>query len=285
MAEASFEEQRENKERFQFGQNWKSFLNVLNETRINEAERSLVEMLSFDELSGMRFIDIGSGSGLSSLVARRLGAHVTSLDFDPASVWCTSHLRDRFFPGDGDWEVMEGSALDRPMLMDLGQFDIVYSWGVLHHTGEMWTGLRNAIDMIRPGGVLFIAIYNDQGWKSRAWWLIKRFYNFLPKPLHTIFAWSLGLILNAGNVLKYTVMLRPMDAIRPLLNYEKRRGMNFSHDLIDWMGGFPFQFATYEALVNYAEAAGLRHERGIKATSLGCHQIVFSKPDRGASIP
>ncbi len=280
MNETSFAEQRGSGERFGFGDNWKSFLELLDEGRVVEAERSLAAMLELTNLEGRRMIDIGSGSGLFSLAARRLGAEVHSIDFDPSSVWCTRHLHDRFFAGDAGWTVEEGSALDRPHLMALGQFDIVYSWGVLHHTGEMWTGIANAIDLVRPGGLLFIAIYNDQGWKSHFWWLVKKFYNVLPRALATTFAWTAGLSLNALNIIKYTLKLKPMEAIRPLLAYRQRRGMNFSHDLIDWMGGFPYEFATYSALVNYAHAAGLVHVRGKIATSLGCHELVFRRLER-----
>lgn len=278
MTTSTFAEERRKGERFGFGDNWKDFLRLLDDDRITEAERSLATMLGTDDLAGKRMIDIGSGSGLFSLAARRLGAEVRSIDFDPSSVWCTNTLRDRFFPDDARWQVAEGSALDGDYLRTLGTYDIVYSWGVLHHTGEMWTGIQNAARMVRPGGLFYLAIYNDQGWKSHLWWLIKKFYNVLPGPLATAFAWSIGLAANALNILKYTLKLKPMVAIRPLIDYRKNRGMNFSHDLIDWIGGFPFEFATYEALVHHLEAEGFEHVRGIRATSLGCHEIVFRKP-------
>src|SRR5436309_11907222 len=121
-------------ERFGFGKNWSRFLGVLNHERIEEAERSLREMLEVDDLHGKKFLDIGSGSGLFSLAARRLGARVHSLDYDPKSVECTRELRRRFFANDTDWNVEEGSALDRDHIASLGKFSIVYSWGVLHHT-------------------------------------------------------------------------------------------------------------------------------------------------------
>ncbi|MCT2557801.1 class I SAM-dependent methyltransferase [Tsuneonella sp. YG55] len=277
MSATKFAEERLSGERFGFGDNWKDFLGLLDEDRVTQAEKSLVAMLGTDSLAGKRMIDIGSGSGLFSLAARRLGAEVHSIDFDPSSVWCTRSLRDRFFPDDAQWTVAEGSALDSDHLRTLGTFDVVYSWGVLHHTGEMWTGIQNAASMVRPSGLFYLAIYNDQGWKSHLWWLIKKFYNSLPGPLATAFAWTVGLAANAFNILKYTLKLKPMIAIRPLIDYRKQRGMNFSHDLIDWIGGFPFEFATYEALVHFLETAGFEHVRGTRATSLGCHEIVFRK--------
>jgi 2-polyprenyl-6-hydroxyphenyl methylase/3-demethylubiquinone-9 3-methyltransferase len=121
--------------RFRFGRNWARFLKRLNLARIVEAEDNLKEFLGEGTLAGKTFLDIGSGSGLSSLAARLLGARVTSFDFDSHSVACTEELRRRYFPGDSSWTIQQGSVLDQQYLAGLGQFDIVYSWGVLHHTG------------------------------------------------------------------------------------------------------------------------------------------------------
>lgn len=235
--------------RFAFGANWTKFLEVLNQERIQRAERALCEMLEIDDLRGKTFLDIGSGSGLSSLAARRLGAKVYSFDYDPRSVACTAELRRRYFPDDDDWFVAEGSALDAPYLESLGDFDIVYSWGVLHHTGAMWLGIENAMSRVNAEGLLFLAIYNDQGLKSHIWWLVKWLYNRLPRPVNTLYAYSLGLLANAINILRYTLKGRPMVAITPLLRQKRRRGMSFTHDLIDWMGGFPFEFASNDLTI------------------------------------
>lgn len=85
--------------RFAFGENWRRFLETLSEERVREAGRSLREMLEMPSLSGLSFLDVGCGSGLFSLAARRLGARVRSFDYDPASVACALELRRRFFPG------------------------------------------------------------------------------------------------------------------------------------------------------------------------------------------
>ncbi|MEO7660637.1 MAG: class I SAM-dependent methyltransferase, partial [Pyrinomonadaceae bacterium] len=156
-------------ERFEFGKNWTAFLSILDDERIANAEDSLKEMLECSDLQGRSFLDIGSGSGLFSLAARRLGARVHSFDFDSNSFACTKELRNRYFPDDKNWRVEQGSALDADYLASLGKFDIVYSWGVLHHTGEMWRALENAAIPTREGGKLFIAIYNDTGSQTRRW--------------------------------------------------------------------------------------------------------------------
>ena len=175
-------------ERFEFGKNWSRFLILLDEPRIVRAEQSLKQMLEIDNLEGRSFLDIGSGSGLFSLAARRLGARVHSFDYDPHSVACTKELRRRYFNNDPDWRIEEGSALDFDYVRSLGVFDVVYSWGVLHHTGAMWTALDNAQLAVAAGGKLFVAIYNDLGSRSRRWRWIKRTYCDLPGFLKTSFA-------------------------------------------------------------------------------------------------
>ena len=250
---------------------------MLDDERIEKAQLSLQQMLDVVDLQGKNFLDIGSGSGLFSLAARRLGARVHSFDYDKQSVACTEELQSRYYPDDTDWKVEQGSALDAKYLSQLRHFDIVYSWGVLHHTGAMWLGIENAIQRVAGGGLLYIAIYNDQGLKSHLWWLVKYIYNKLPRPLNTVYAYALGLLVNVLNILKYTLKLKPMTAICPLINYKKNRGMSVMHDLIDWIGGFPYEFAGYQLLEDYLNVRGFVLVRGIEATSLGCHQMVFEK--------
>jgi hypothetical protein len=116
-------------ERFAFGDNWRRFLEGLIEGQIREAQRSLAQMLATPSLEGLRFADVGCGSGLFSLVARRMGAVVESFDYDPASVGCTLELKRHLFDGDERWTIREGWALDQGGLGSLGEFDIVCSWG------------------------------------------------------------------------------------------------------------------------------------------------------------
>ncbi len=160
-------------ERFEFGANWARFLAHLDEDRIGTAMQSLRSALGVLDLSGRRFLDAGSGSGLFSLAARRLGAAVVSFDYDPQSVACTRKLRQLYSPEDALWCVEQGSVLDSEYLESLGKFDVVYSWGVLHHTGDMWRALENVLIPLSEAGTLFISIYNDQGSWSRRWLKLK----------------------------------------------------------------------------------------------------------------
>lgn len=124
-------------------------------------------MLGVDSLVGSTFLDVGSGSGLFSLTARRLGATVVSFDYDSKPVACALELRRRHLEGDSHWTLYEVPVLDRPFMERLSQFDIVYSWGVLYHSSRMWEGLDNVAPLVADGRQLFIALYNDQGVQSR----------------------------------------------------------------------------------------------------------------------
>lgn len=263
--------------RFGFGRNWARFLKRLNLARITEAEDNLKEFLGEGTLAGKTFLDIGSGSGLSSLAARRLGATVTSFDFDSHSVACTEELRRRYLPGDTSWAIEQGSVLDRQYLASLGQFDIVYSWGVLHHTGAMWQAMENVKPLVAPGGRLFIAIYNDFGEVSEWWLERKRRYNSLARPLRPLYAIYVWTPQELRSLFSYLRSGKLRTYIQELTAASGRRGMSWIHDVIDWVGGYPYEYASVSAITDFYERAGFTPVKIRENSSYGCHQIVLKR--------
>lgn len=264
-------------ERFQFGANWTRFLRVLDDDRIRTAETSLRTMLGLERLDGLSFLDIGSGSGLFSLAARRLGATVRSFDYDPQSVACTAELRRRYFPGDDGWTVGEGSALDPAFMESLGTYDIVYSWGVLHHTGRMWEALDQAQRRVAPGGLLFIAIYNDMGRESERWAAIKRAYCRMPAALRPGFAVAAMLPYEVKDMGRAVLSGRPQAYVHSWTRYAGNRGMSRWRDIVDWVGGYPYEYASTEALADFHRARGFEPVREKPNRGLGCNELVMRR--------
>lgn len=272
--EKKFSEQVKEGTRFTFGENWNAFLKTLDDERIAIAENSLKEMMEMENLQGKSFLDIGCGSGIFSLSAKNLGASVHSLDFDPSSVGCARFLKEKYHTNTTDWTIEEGSALDTEYIASLGKFDIVYSWGVLHHTGNMQLGLENAILPVKENGILFISIYNEQGWKSRFWLRVKKMYNrgILGKAFIVAVFFPLYVLL--GLIPDIFRLRNPFKRYR---DYRRERGMSMVHDWHDWLGGLPFEVATPEYLVGFYKKEGFHLEKIKTNNSLGTNQFVFSK--------
>ena len=267
------------RERFGFGNNWLRFIRLLSEERIQQAEKSLLEGLRVDSLQGRTFLDIGSGSGLFSLAARRLGATVHSFDYDPDSVESTAQLKARFFNDDPSWTIEQGSILNGRYVSSLGTFDIVYSWGVLHHTGHMWDAVRAARSCVKPGGLFFIALYNDCGSESERWVKVKKAYLAVPEMLRPAYV----ALASAPNQFKHLARAlrkgRPQEYLHKWTRYKSRRGMNRWRDLVDWVGGYPYEYASVDAVVEELEKLGLEPVwQTEKNVGLGCNEFVFRSP-------
>jgi SAM-dependent methyltransferase len=231
--------------RFEFGRNWKRYALGVSPVAIKQAEQSLTNWLPRERLKGGTFLDVGCGSGLFSLAARRLGANVHSFDDDPESCQCTLDLRRKWCGDDPAWTVERGNLLDRSFVEHLGQYDIVYAYGVLHHTGNLQRALENLAMVVKPGGMLWVAIYNDQGWRSRTWCAIKRLYvsSFAGKAL-----------VCAAFIPYWVARGLAVDLLRlknPLARYRRcfdDRGMWLITDWLDWLGGYPFEVASPESV-------------------------------------
>lgn len=257
-------------DRFAFGKNWSSYAALVDEKRLEAAKASLLEPLGLTSLAGLSFLDIGSGSGLFSLAAHELGANVTSFDYDRDAVDTALSLRERFGIGP-QWTVRQGSVLDPRLLAELGQFDIVYSWGVLHHTGAMWQAIEGAASCVGPGGLFFLSIYNDQGMQSRMWTRIKRRYVRSGKLGQWVLLRAAGAYFGSRAVASRLLRGSLIAAPRP-------RGMSASHDLVDWVGGYPFEVAGPDQIFAFLRRSGfqLRHLKTVGG-GLGCNEFVFER--------
>jgi 2-polyprenyl-6-hydroxyphenyl methylase/3-demethylubiquinone-9 3-methyltransferase len=206
-----------------------------------------------------------------------LGATVFSFDYDIDSVNCTRYLQETFGNGN-NWSVEKGSVLDKKFLKKFSHIDIVYSWGVLHHTGHMIEAFENVSSLVRnPGGILFISIYNDQGLPSRVWKKIKKRYvssNFIIRFF--LVSFSLPFLWGPRVILDFIKFGNPL---KTLISYGKNnRGMSAWHDLIDWVGGFPFEVAKPEEVFDFFKTKGFQLEK-LKTSQgrLGCNEFILIK--------
>ncbi len=280
-----------NETRYEFGSNWKSFVQTaLNERRVAHAVSSLRDFIGVEDLRGLRFLDIGCGSGLFSLSAHLIGAeHVESFDYDADSVATARELKARFGVSDERWSVGRGSVLDPEFMRSVAPADVVYSWGVLHHTGRMWDAIDAAAAKVPAGGRFAISIYNRVERfpdSSKMWWHIKRAYTRSPMAVRRLME-----AVYIGNF-ALTRLLTLRNPLAPMLDQEGegRRGMDFVHDVRDWLGGFPYEYATSGEVFGHVHAhAGFELERLINWEGNACNELLFRRPSldggpRGESV-
>jgi SAM-dependent methyltransferase len=260
---------------FEFGENWRDYARSIDQSRIDQSIAGLKKLFP-DGLSGKSVIDIGCGSGLHAAAALALGAaSVTAIDLDENSTSTTQALLSRIAP-DKTWTVRTASVFDLKA-EDIGRFDLVYSWGVLHHTGDMWRTIERAATLVKPGGLFVIAIYTKTP-ACEFWRREKRFYKsapgFVQWMMRTAYMSAfLGFLPVTG--------WRPIAFVR---NYKKSRGMNFSNDVHDWLGGYPYESASVAEV--QAELARLKLEEvrtfGLYPThgiwGAGCSEYVYRRP-------
>jgi 2-polyprenyl-3-methyl-5-hydroxy-6-metoxy-1,4-benzoquinol methylase len=238
---------------FAFGKNWASYSEGITELEINEAVTGLAR-LAGPSLAGRRFLDIGSGSGLHALAALRLGAtEVVALDIDPDSVATTRKLLTEHAQG-GNWRAEQMSVFEATEAK-VGTFDVVYSWGVLHHTGDMYRALRCAAALVREGGEFQFALYYKT-WMCGLWKIEKRWYTSA-----SVRAQKLARNVWVGAFrLAYPIIRRKRFATYVAQYGKGRRGMDFYHDVHDWMGGWPYESATSREISRFMRGLGMEPE-------------------------
>jgi SAM-dependent methyltransferase len=258
---------------FEFGENWLDYSKAITPNAIQRASETLQRLIP--DLAGKSLLDIGSGSGLFSLAALRLGARsVAALDLDENSVAATRALLAKEAP-DKPWTARQASVFDLSP-ETIGTFDAVYSWGVLHHTGDMWRAIRTAASLVSPGGLFAVAIYRKTPLCS-AWRVEKALYTRSPRTVQVALracyfgAFTAGLLLSGRNPGKYYREYAP-------------RGMTFSNDVHDWMGGYPYESATTEEIEGFVVDLDFQMLRCFPvkvnlagALGVGCSEFVFQR--------
>ncbi len=250
---------REVSSHFAFGKNWSSFAETITEDAISEATAGLSRLLSGGELKGASFFDIGCGSGLSMLAAERLGAaKVSGVDIDPHSVRTAEALLQARMPG-GGWTVREKSVFELDPERD-GRHDVVYSWGVLHHTGDVWPAIKKAAALVRPGGYLALALYRRTP-LCGFWTREKRFYS----KASTRVAGAVRLLYKTLYIAGLAATARnPLTYVRA---YRSNRGMDWHHDVHDWLGGYPYQSVTPVEVKTFTDSLGFSAVRSFEKTA------------------
>jgi 2-polyprenyl-6-hydroxyphenyl methylase/3-demethylubiquinone-9 3-methyltransferase len=257
---------------FRFGENWAQYSKLVDERRTKDAVDSVKRLVG--DVAGKTFLDIGSGSGLFSVSALRLGAkEVVAVDIDADSVATTRKLLSK--EGKRNWRAERISVFDLPK-KKLGKFDVVYSWGVLHHTGAMWRAVDIASTFVKPGGRFAFSLYEKTP-LCGAWRQEKRLYRKLPKPVQKLFR---GVYLTAWGA----ALLAKGHSPRRRLREGNERGMDVVRDVHDWMGGYPYESTSPAEVLPFMEQRGFEHlETVLYRTRLGgvfgsgCTEYVFLK--------
>lgn len=232
---------------FSFGKNWQAFVERnFSDERVEISRTHILGFLGMSDLKGKYFLDIGCGSGLHSLAAHRSGAgRIVGIDVDEFSVEASGRIRE-MSGSPPSWEILRGSILDDAFAATVAPADIVYSWGVLHHTGDLWKAVRNAASLVAPGGLFYIALY-EKTERSNFYIALKKKYN-RASPLGKK-AMEVSYVVR--NFFMARGPLAIMESIRYMRDYRKTRGMEFWTDVRDWLGGWPYEPATPEEVVSF----------------------------------
>lgn len=251
---------------FSFGKNWLRYSIILDESRIVEAEKSLQKLLKRDSLNGLSFLDIGSGSGIFSIAAKRLGAQrVVALDRDDKCLLAVRQNVQQLLVSDlaNSIEVVPGDVLTLETLQ-LGHFDIVYAWGCLHHTGAMWKAIGNTAQLCRVGGEFALSIYN-RTLLSPMWLQVKRLYNTSPAFVRLFMVATLSAVRSTCRWIKGKHPFR------------SERGMSVWYDAVDWLGGLPYEYTSPGEVVGFLTDQGFKLIRSVLTQRSGCNEFVFSR--------
>lgn len=260
---------------FDFGQNWSDFSRIaLTPEKAQSALSEFTDLTRDIDISGKSFLDIGFGQGLSLLSAAALGAKVVGNEINTKCIEAIE-VSSQYFPeiSLSDISIVIGSILDKTVVDEIKRespngygFDIVHSWGVLHHTGAMRDAIRNAAALVSPGGYFILALYNRH-WTSPIWTWIKTLYNKSPAPIRKLLirffypiVWTAKLFVTRKNPKRQS------------------RGMDFYYNLVDWIGGYPYEYISIDKVDSVIKELGFK-KINTKPCQVptGCNEFVFQK--------
>lgn len=259
--------------RFEFGQNWADFSNDINDETLELAIEGLKKLLPKDfDPNGKSFLDIGSGSGLHAIAAAKIGfSKILCTDYDINSTNTTKRNAEKFDVA-GVIEAFQDDILNSKLNeKSKEKFDIVYSWGVLHHTGNMWKAITNASKFVKDDGHFIIAIYTKTKF-CNMWKIIKRTYCNAPKFVQKVMGYKYHFIRSFRQILNGELFKK----------YEDNRGMNRYYDSIDWLGGYPYESASSDEIISFLEKDFLIQDSfsttpGLGLLGTGCAEYTFRK--------
>jgi SAM-dependent methyltransferase len=268
---------------FNFGDNWRRLVKVISEDKLKYAIQDIQSFMAPESISGKSFLDIGCGSGLHAVAAWRLGAReVTTVDLDPKSLKHVQQLKKVFnIPDSFPWTHYVGNIASLEGLDNVSLSDVVYSWGVLHHTGDMWSSINNASSFVKTNGYFYIMIYRD-AYLAPFWKYLKKAYTFGPSFLRLILRGFFVSLFFMLLLAKHRSISKVKQRIR---DYDRNRGMSWYIDIVDWIGGYPFEWASASQVCDYLASSGFKLQKiyppvspqpvGLLGT--GSYQYLFAK--------
>lgn len=254
---------------FSFGKNWQEYVNSVSEENIEGAKQDIVSWIGKENINGKAVLDIGSGSGIHSYSFYLLGAsQIFSFDYDVKSVKATLLFWDKA-DRPTNWKVVQGSVLDNAFLSSISKADIVYSWGVLHHTGDMWKAIENASKFVKDGGFFFISIY-AKGPNYERHLGIKQRFNAKGAFGKGVMIW--------GYIFRNYIWKRLKKRQNPFAwNQKKARGMTVYYDVIDWLGGLPYEVAYDHEITEFLSRLGFSLVKLQPREEGACHRLLYKK--------
>jgi 2-polyprenyl-6-hydroxyphenyl methylase/3-demethylubiquinone-9 3-methyltransferase len=259
---------------FEFGENWVDYSNLIGTKELIASMEKLDNLIGIENIEGKTVLDIGSGSGIHSLSFLKLGAqNVEAFDYDLNSVRTTSEVILKHW-SNMNWSSSFGDILSYDL--NLKRYDLVYSWGVLHHTGDLDLALKNASKLVSENGLFVVALYKKTP-MCGIWKIEKYLYTHSGQKIREVFLqiyktfFKLGLAIRGKSYQEHSE------------SYSSKRGMTLENDMIDWLGGYPYESISEKEVIRLLKIQGfdlIDSKPSTARTGIlgsGCSEFVFRR--------